>query len=174
MEKVSIIPINHLARQIYFLRGYKVMLDADLAELYGVTTKRLNEQVKRNIERFPSDFMFRLDEKETEFLRSQIATSNKETRGGRRTLPHVFTEHGAIMLATVLNSRIAVQGSIQVVRAFVQLREMLSNHKDLARKLEELEKKYDKQFRIVFDSIRTLMQSSKEAPKEPIGFRRGQ
>src|SRR5436190_2210883 len=129
MEQVAIIPSDRIERQIYFFRGHKVMLDTDLA-LYGVSTKRLNEQVKRNRDRFPEDFMFQLTEEEAITLRSQIATSNK--RGGRRTLPYVFTEHGAVMLASVLNNPIAVRASVQVVRAFVRLREMLATHKELA------------------------------------------
>jgi hypothetical protein len=169
MEHVSLIPINRIARQIYFFRGRKVMLDADLAELYGVSTKRLNEQVKRNRDRFPSDFMFQLNDEETGFLKSQVATSNR-VRGGRRTLPNVFTEHGAVMLASVLNSTVAVSASIQVVRAFVRLREMLATHKELAEKLEALEKKYDQQFKIVFEAIRSLMEPPDEPPREPIGF----
>ncbi|MBI4468853.1 MAG: ORF6N domain-containing protein [Acidobacteria bacterium] len=151
------------------IRGHKVMLDADLAELYGVNTKRLNEQVKRNLGRFPTDFMFQLTRKEAEALRSQIATS-KAGRGGRRTLPYAFTEHGAVMLASVLSSPIAVQASIQVVRAFVRLREILATHKELARKMDAMEKKYDTQFKVVFDAIRQLM-APPVSKRRPIGFR---
>ncbi len=151
------------------IRGHKVLLDEDLAILCGVTTKRLNEQVKRNRDRFPGDFMFQLTEEEWGVLRSQIATS-KKGRGGRRSLPHVFTEHGAVMLASVLNSPVAVHASIQVVRAFIRLRELLSTHKQLARKLNELEGKYDKQFAAVFDAIRQLMTPPK-TKQRPIGFR---
>jgi len=145
------------------------MLDADLAELYGVTTKRLNEQVKRNASRFPGDFMFQLTPDETRILRSQFATS-RSGWGGRRALPYAFTEHGAVMLASVLNSPTAVDASVQVVRAFVRLREILATHKDLARKLEDLEKKYDARFRVVFDAIRKLM-APPERPRRQIGFR---
>ena len=169
MTQLEIIPLESIAHQIYFFRGHKVMLDVDLASLYGVSTKRLNEQVKRNRDRFPDDFMFQLRETEVAILRSQIATSNKR-HGGRRTLPYVFTEHGAVMLASVLNSPIAVRASVQVVRAFVRLRELLSTHKELARKLEELEKKYDEQFKVVFEAIRALMEPPEEPDKEPIGF----
>jgi len=144
------------------------MLDSDLAEIYGVTTKRMNEQVKRNIDRFPKDFMFQLDLEEAKSLRSQIATS-KVGRGGRRYAPYVFTEHGAVMLANVLRSPVAVQASIQVVRAFVSLREMLASHEDLSKKLNTLEKKYDKQFSVVFQAIRKLMEPSKRNRRR-IGF----
>ncbi|HET6992393.1 MAG TPA: ORF6N domain-containing protein, partial [Bacteroidia bacterium] len=118
---------------IYLIRGHKVMIDEDLARIYGVTTKRLNEQVKRNLDRFPKDFMFQLTEKEIISLRSQFATSN-EGKGGRRYAPYVFTEHGAVMLASVLNSPVAIKASIQVVKAFVRLREMLIANKELAEK----------------------------------------
>lgn len=144
------------------------MLDADLAGIYGVTTKRLNEQVRRNLQRFPEDFAFRLTEEESRALRSQSATS-KEGRGGRRHKPMVFTEHGALMLASVLNSPVAVDASIQVVRAFIRLRGFLATHAELARKLEELERRYDAQFGVVFQAIRQLM-----APPDPerrrVGF----
>ena len=143
------------------------MLDEDLAEIYGVTTKRLNEQVRRNKGRFPEDFMFRLTKEEFANLRSQFATSRW---GGRRYPPNAFTEHGAVMLASVLNSPIAIEASIQVVRAFVRLREMLASHKDLARKLAALERKYDQQFQVVFDAIRKLMKPPPDKPKPRIGF----
>jgi hypothetical protein len=146
------------------------MLDADLASLYGVSTKRLNEQVRRNLSRFPEDFAFRLTRDEVDRLRSQIATS-KPGRGGRRYLPMAFTEHGAIMLASVLNSPVAVHASIQVVRAFVQLRAMLSAHSDLAHRLDELERRYDHRFQAVFDAIRRLMQGPESPPRPRIGFR---
>ncbi len=152
--------------RILLVRGHNVMLDSDLAELYRVSTKRLNEQVRRNHERFPEDFMFQLTSKEA--LRSQSATS-KRGRGGRRYRPYAFTEHGAVMLASVLNSAVAVQASIQVVRAFIRLREILASHKELARKLAELERKYDKQFKVVFDAIRELMAPPRKQRK-PIGF----
>ncbi len=162
-------PIDAIERRIYLIRGHKVMVDSDLAAIYGVSTKRLNEQVKRNVRRFPADFMFRLRKEETENLRSQFATSSW---GGRRYQPLAFTEHGAVMLASVLNSQIAVSASLQVVRAFVKLRDMIASHRDLARRLDNLEKKYDAQFRGVFDAIRELMDPPKpqEKPKPPIGF----
>jgi len=144
------------------------MLDADLAVLYGVSTKRLNEQVRRNRSRFPDDFMFQLTAEEVRSLRSQFATS-KQGRGGRRYAPLVFTEQGIAMLSTVLNSERAIQVNIEIMRAFVRLREMIATHKELARKLEALEKRYDAQFKVVFDAIRELM-----APPAPnrrkIGF----
>ena len=145
-----------------------MILDADLAKLYGVTTTRLNQQVKRNPERFPSDFMFQLTKKEYESLMLQIATS-RVTHGGRRKLPFVFTEHGAIMAANVLNSKTAVQASVQVVRAFIRLRQMLASNAELARKLSDLERKYDSQLRVVFDAIRQLMTPPPQQRKQ-IGF----
>src|ERR1700756_947271 len=129
--------------RIFFLRHQRVVLDADLAQLYGVSVKRLNEQVKRNHERFPSDFMFRLSEKEQTALRSQFATSKKR-RGGRRYMPYAFTEHGAIMAATVLNSSRAVEMSVYVMRAFVKLRELLSSNRELARRFAQLETRLDR------------------------------
>jgi hypothetical protein len=170
--KNALVPADAIERKIIWVRGEKVMLDADLARLYGVSTKRLNEQVKRNEDRFPEDFMFQLTPEEDAALRSQNATS-KQGRGGRRYRARVFTEHGAMMLASVLNSAIAVRVSIEIVRAFIHLREMLASHKDLARKLETLEKKYDAQFKVVFDAIRQLMQPPVDKPKGRIGFRSG-
>lgn len=144
------------------------MLDSDLSELYGVTTKRLNEQVRRNLARFPEDFMFQLTEAEAQFLRSQFATS-KRGRGGRRYLPYAFTEQGVAMLSSVLGSDRAVQVNIEIMRAFVRLRRMLASHADLARKLQALEKKYDAQCKVVFDAIRELMKPP-DPKKRPIGF----
>ena len=141
------------------------MLDSDLAELYGVPTQRMNEQVRRNIERFPSDFMFQLSTEETQSLRSQFATSK---RGGRRYLPYVFTEQGVAMLSSVLNSDRAVQVNIAIMRVFVKLREMIASNKDLAKRLDELEKKYDAQFKVVFDALRQLM-TTPEPGKKKIG-----
>jgi hypothetical protein len=183
------LPLETVARRILLLRGQKVLLDADLAALYGVTTKRFNEQIKRNLERFPADFMFRLDAAEFENLRSQFATSNTEPspqRGGRRYLPLAFTEHGAIMAATVLNTPRATEVAVYVVRAFVQLREALHSHRELAGKLAELERKTEAmamrhagferdtklQMRQVFEAIRELMapEPEPEPPKRPIGF----
>ncbi len=173
-------------RRIYLIRGEKVMLDADLAWLYGVETKVLNKAVKRNQDRFPTDFMFRLTQAEAEGLRLQIGTSkdptpggtpglrfqfgtSKSRRGGRRYLPYAFTEQGVVMLSTVLRSARAVQVNIAIMRTFVRLREMLLSNADLARKLSALEQKYDAQFKVVFDAIRELM-TPPEKPKRQIGF----
>ncbi len=145
------------------------MLDSHLARIYGVTTKYLNQQVNRNIDRFPQGFMFQVSEIEEESLRLQFATS-KEKRGGRRYLPYVFTEHGALMLSAVLNSPVAVGASIQVVRAFINLRQMLSTHVEMARKLDLLERKYDHQFKVVFDAVRELTLIP-EIPKKRIGIK---
>jgi hypothetical protein len=168
-DKQSVIAVERIERSILLIRGEKVMLDADMAALYGVTTKRLNEQVKRNRNRFPEDFMFQLTEKE----KAEVVANCDHLKRLKFSpnLPYVFTEHGAIMLATVLNSPIAVHASIQVVRAFVRLRKMIASNKDLARKIEELEKKYDAQFKVVFEAIRELMQPP-ETKKRKIGFRR--
>lgn len=155
--------------KIYMIRGHKVMLDSDLAELYAVPTKRLNEQVRRNITKFPSDFMFQLSEAETASLRSQIATLKKGRGEHRKYLPYAFTEQGVAMLSSVLNSERAIQVNIAIIRAFVKLREMLAAHKDLARKLEKMEKKYDAQFKVIFDAIRQLM-AQPEPKKKKIGF----
>ena len=165
----GLIPLEVIERRIYFIRTHKVMLDSDLAELYGVTTKRLNEQVKRNIDRFPADFMFQLNQEESDRLRSQFATS-KHGRGGRRYQPYVFTEHGALMLASVLNSEKAIQASIQIVRAFIRLRELLGTHQELARKLAEMEKKYNAEFKAIFEVIQQLTEPPEERERKPIGF----
>ncbi len=164
------IPVGRIERTIVRLRGQNVMLDADLADLYGVTTKRFNEQVKRNVRRFPGDFMFQLTQEEDANLRSQIATSSSAAHGGRRYLPFVFTEHGAIMAASVLDSPRAVQVSILVVRAFVRLRQMLQSNAALAKKIDALETKYDGQFEVVFQAIRELMTPPATSRKR-IGFR---
>jgi hypothetical protein len=154
---------------ILVVRSQRVMIDANLAALYGVPTKRLNEQVRRNAERFPADFCFRLSAAEVACLRSQFATSNTG-RGGRRFLPFAFTEHGAIMAANVLNSPRAVAMSVHVVRAFVRLRRVLASHRELVRRLDELEARYDGQFKVVFDALRGLMTPPETKPKRKIGF----
>jgi hypothetical protein len=157
--------------RILILRHQRVILDVDIARLYGVSVKRLNEQVKRNQERFPSDFMFQLTDRENGALRSQIATS-KKTRGGRRYTPHAFTEHGAIMAATVLNSKRAVQMSVFVVRAFVRLREMLATNRRLAGKIAELENRLDTHDSVIQDLIEAIkeLMTPKQPPRRRIGF----
>jgi phage regulator Rha-like protein len=163
--------VQRIENRILLIRGHKVVLDADLAQLYGVQTKRLNEQVKRNTERFPEDFVFQLTEEEAESLRSQIATSNR-SRGGRRYRPYAFTEHGAIMAANVLNSARAIHMSVYVVRAFVRLREILASNRMLAEKFAELERKvasHDGYIRSLFEAIRQLM-SPPAASGRRIGF----
>jgi hypothetical protein len=169
------VPIEGITRAILVLRGQRALLDAELASLYGVTTKRLNEQVRRNLDRFPADFMFQLTAAEDTALRSQIATSNTG-RGGRRYLPYAFTEHGAIQAANVLNSPRAVEMGIYVVRAFVQLRELLSSNKDLARRLDQLEARIEKKLATHDDAIAAMLSAIRQlmnppAPKRrPIGF----
>ncbi len=177
----AIVPVERIERLIYLIRSQKVMLDSDLAEIYGVTTKRLNEQVGRNADRFPPDFAFQLTRQEVAHLKSQIATSSLEGRrtsvgtyqhGGRRKLPYVFTEHGAIMLASVLNSPVAVEASVRVVRAFVRLREMLASNRELAQRLDELERKFeghDDAIRNLFEAIRQLL-SPPDPKRRKIGF----
>ena len=165
--QMVVVPAERIERAIFSIRGEKMMLDSDLAELYGVETKRLNEQVRRNPNRFPPDFMFQLTAEEWESLRSQFATLKRGEH--RKYLPYAFTEHGALMLANVLNSERAAQTSVMVVRAFVRLRQMLASNAELARKLDAMEKKYDAQFKVVFDAIRQLM-SPPEPKRREIGF----
>jgi len=160
------VPAELIENKIYLIRGQKVMLDKDLAELYGVSTSVLNKAVSRNLDRFPSDFMVQLTREEFTNLKCRFGTSSW---GGTRKLPRAFTEQGVAMLAGVLRSKRAVQVNIQIMRAFIRLRQMLSTHADLAGKLEALESKYDSQFRVVFDAIRALM-AEPEKPKPKIGF----
>lgn len=190
MSEASLIPVARIERKIFLLRGEKVMLDRDLAELYGVETKALNQAVKRNLERFPADFMFQLSKEEAaQILRSQIVTLKDETSGkpqenaansrsqivtlkhgeNLKYRPYAFTEQGVAMLSSVLRSDRAIQVNLAIMRTFVQLRQMLSSNADLARKLATLEGKYDKQFRAVFDAIRALMRE-KKSPRREIGF----
>ena len=169
--KKSVIPLEQIEKRIFFLRGQKVLLSTALAELYGLETKVLVQAVKRNLDRFPDDFMFQLSPKEPAVLRSQIVTSNEKSgRGGRRYPPYAFTEQGVAMLSSVLHSDRAVHVNIEIMRAFVRLRQMLASHANLARKLAALEKKYDAQFRVVFDAIRELMTPPEPKKKRPIGF----
>jgi hypothetical protein len=163
----SLVPMEVIQQKILLIRGEKVMLSPHLAELYGVETRTLNQAVKRNNERFPDDFMFQLTADEAEWLVSQNVIPHRKHFGG--TLPYAFTEQGVAMLSSVLNSKRAVEVNIMVVRTFVKLRKMMSTHKDVARKLEELERKYDGQFRIVFDAIRQLIEVE-DKPKRRIGY----
>jgi len=163
----ELMTVEVIQQRIFFVRGDRVMLDKDLALLYGVKPIRLREQVKRNIKRFPEDFMFQLNEQEIDQMVSQNAIPSRKHLGGYQ--PYVFTEQGVAMLSTVLNSEIAVQANIAIMRAFVRLRRILASHADLARKLDSLEKKYDAQFRIVFDAIRELMAPPAKS-RHKIGF----
>ncbi|MDO8734091.1 MAG: ORF6N domain-containing protein [Elusimicrobiota bacterium] len=158
---------QRIENKIYFVRGQKVMLDKDLAELYGIKPIRLREQVKRNVKRFPDDFMFQLNEKEIDFMVSQNAIPSRKHLGGYR--PYVFMEQGVAMLSSVLNSERAITVNIQIMRTFTKLRSLLATHKDLQRKIEEMEKKYDQQFRVVFDAIRALI-TPPETKQKKIGF----
>ena len=170
--KSLVISDEVMISKIYVIRNHKVMLDIDLAELYQVETKRLNEQVKRNTDRFPEDFMFQLTSEEWESLRSQFATSN-EGRGGRRYAPLAFTEHGVLMLSSVLNSERAIQVNIQIMRIYTKLKGMLLTHKDILLKLEKLESKtskHDENFKIVFDYLKELL-NPKTEPMRKIGFK---
>ncbi len=167
----SLIPYGRIERSILLIRGLKVILDKDLAEMYNVETFNLNKAVKRNIDRFPADFMFQLTREEFLNLKFHFGISRW---GGTRKLPYAFTELGVAMLSSVLNSKRAIHVNIQIMRAFVTLREILATHKDLAKKLEEMEKKYDQQFKVVFEAIRQLITSSQtepEKPKRQIGFK---
>ena len=165
----AIVSREAIESKIYLIRGQKVMLDRDLAELYEVSTKVLVQAVKRNVNRFPRDFMFRLENQDVAGLRSQIVTLNQGRGKHRKYLPYAFTEQGVAMLSSVLNSDRAVEVNIQIIRVFVQLREMIASHKDLAKRLNELEKKYDAQFQIVFDAIRELIVPPDE-DRRKIGF----
>jgi phage regulator Rha-like protein len=164
----NIVPQEIIEDKILFLRGKKVMLDKDLATLYGVETFNLNKAVKRNIDRFPEDFMFQLNNEEFKNLKFHFGISSW---GGTRKLPYAFTENGVAMLSSVLNSKRAVQVNIQIMRTFTRLREMLLTHKDLKQKIEAMEKKYNYQFKVVFDTIKQLLEPSQK-PKKKIGFLR--
>ena len=167
--KASPVPVERIERAILLLRGHKVILDADLATLYEVETRALVQAVKRNLERFPQDFMFQLGAEEVEVLRSQSVISNTPGRGGRRYAPYAFTEQGVAMLSTVLNSPRAIAVNIEIMRAFVRLRLLLASNKELARRLDQLEAKTDAKFKAVFEAIRQLM-TPPEPKRRPIGF----
>ena len=166
----DLVPVEVIERRILLIRGHKVMLDSHLAELYEVPTRALNQAVKRNIDRFPEDFMFRLTTEEAN--RSQIVTGSQKHRDPR-SLPYAFPEQGVAMLSSVLKSARAVQVNIAIMRAFVRLRQILATHKELAEKLTEMERKYDKQFKVVFEILRQLMEPPPDPPKRPIGFAAG-
>ena len=174
-QQISVIPDETVISKIYFVRNEKVMLDSELAELYGVETRRLNEQVKRNIDRFPEDFMFQLTETEFENLKSQIATSSW---GGRRKLPYVFTEHGVLMLSSVLNSDLAIKVNIQIMRVYTKIRNMLATHKDLLLKFERFETKladHDDKIMLILEYIRQFekakQQELEQMNRPKIGFK---
>ena len=166
--KKSIVPSSRIENKILRIRSHNVILDIDLAELYGVETRVLIQAVKRNMDRFPEDFMFQLTRQELTILRSQIVISRQW--GGRRYPPYAFTEQGVAMISSVLNSKKAIQVNIEIMRAFVKLRNLLSTNEELARKLEQLEKKYDSQFKVVFDAIKKLMIPPSEKKIRKIGF----
>jgi len=168
LSKTSIVPSALISQKIFFARGTRIMLDADLAQLYGVATKNLNKAVKRNASRFPSDFIFRLSSKELRNLRFQIGTS-RGAHGGRRYAPYAFTEQGIAMLSSVLRSSRAVQVNVAIMRTFVRIREMLATHEELRRKVDEMEKRYDSRFQAVFGAIRQMFETPIPA-KRPIGF----
>jgi hypothetical protein len=169
MSRSLRVPTERIERAILVLRGHKVLLDEALADLYGVSVSVLNQAVKRNIARFPADFMFRLTPDEVQLLRSQSVTSSASSHGGRRYAPYAFTEQGVAMLSSVLRSEQAVQVNIEIMRAFVRLRQLVQSNADLARKLDALEKKYDAQFKAVFQAIRELM-APPSRPRRRIGF----
>jgi len=176
MPETTLVPVEPVEDLIRLIRGHRIILDSDLARIYGVTTTRLNQQVRRNQQRFPADFVFQLTEDEFGRLMLQIATS-KKGRGGRRKLPYAFTEHGAIMAANVLNSDRAVQMSVFVVRAFVRMREVLAHNKALAEKLAELERRLTERLDVheraivhILTEIKKLMAPPPEPPRKPIGF----
>jgi hypothetical protein len=170
MDSETLLPIERIETVILFIRGERVILDVDMAMLYGVETRSLVQAVKRNRDRFPDDFMFQLTSEEVLRLRCQIGTSNERVgRGGRRYLPYAFTEQGVAMLSGVLRSERAVQVNVEIMRAFVRLRRLVSQQSELALKLDDLEQRYDKQFKVVFDALRELM-APPEAEGRRIGF----
>ena len=170
MAKTSLLRTERIERRVLRVRAQNVMLDEDLAILYGVSVKTLNQAVKRNRDRFPPDFMFQLKKRETTILRSQTVTA-RSTHGGRRNAPYAFTEQGVAMLSSVLRSALAIRVNIQIMRAFVTLRRVLESRSDLANRLDELEEKYDAQFAVVFREIRKLMTPPAAPPRPRIGFR---
>lgn len=170
MTKKTVIPSEKIDRAILVLRSKRVMLDADLAIVFGTTTKRINERVRRNLDRFPHDFLFQLTNEEKEWVVANCDHLSKLKYSPVN--PYAFTEHGTIMVATLLNTPVAVEASVAVVRAFIKLREILMKDKDLSKRLNDLEAKYDSHFKIVFDAIRKLMQTPQPAKRNRIGCRR--
>ena len=168
MDK-SVIPSESIVNKIYVFRGQKVMLDSDLAELYRVETKRLNEQVKRNIGRFPKSFMFQLTREEWLNLKSQNATSRW---GGRRKEPFVFTEHGILMLSSVLNSDIAIKMSVQIIETFVQLRKIANNYEEIMSKIKQMESQYNNQFGEIYEALQQLLSKKEEKPRQKISYKK--
>ncbi|MBU6231852.1 MAG: ORF6N domain-containing protein [Patescibacteria group bacterium] len=172
-SRLSVIPAESIAQKIFFIRGQKVMLDSDLAMLYGVSTKYLNQTVRRNLSRFPSDFMFQIKEEELESLRLQFATS-KIGRGGRRYSPYAFTEHGVAMISSILHSSRAVEMNILIIRTFIKLREILSSNRELAAEVELLKREQDSQSEHIKKIYKIIARLISEPPKQkgPIGFQR--
>jgi flagellar capping protein FliD len=170
MSKLPVLKEANIASLIYFIRGEKVMLDTDLAKLYNVETRVLKQAVRRNLDRFPEDFMFELSNEEIDRMVSQNVIPSKQIFGGAR--PFAFTEQGIAMLSSVLNSKIAVQVNIAILRTFVKLRELLKDHKDLADKIDRLEQKYDQQFKVIFTAIQQMLKEDSK-PRPRIGFKQG-
>ncbi len=166
----SVIPSENIVNKIYLFRGQKVMLDKDLAELYGVETRRLKEQVRRNINRFPESFMFELSQEEHQSLRSQFATLKR----GRHSKypPFVFTEHGILMLSSVLNSEIAIKMSVQIIETFVQLRKIANNYEEIMDKIQQMESQYNNQFGKIYKALQQLLSTPKEQPRPKIGYKK--
>jgi len=169
-KTTSLIPNERIINRMFFIRGKKVMIDRDLAELYGVETRALNQAVRRNLKRFPEDFMLEMTKQEMEIWKSQIVISNREKMGLRKP-PLAFTEQGVAMLSSVLKSERAIQVNIQIMRTFTHLREILSTHKDLRDKVEKMERKYDNRFKVVFDAIRRLFEAKRTEKPQIMGFR---
>lgn len=169
-DKEKVISLQEIENRIYMIRGHKVILDADLARLYGVTTFNLNKAVRRNLARFPSDFMFRLTNQEVKDLLFQSGIAKFPTHGGRRSLPYAFTQEGVAMLSSALRSDEAIHLNIQIMRAFVRLKEMTISHDDLSRRIEQLEENYDHRFASVFDAIRELMSERSVPLKRIVGL----
>ena len=167
-KSVNVVSTEWITNSILLIRGHKVILDADLASLYEVETKTLTRAVRRNLDRFPDDFMFQLSKEEFDILRCHFGTPSQW--GGRRYAPYAFTEQGVAMLSSVLRSKRSVQVNIEIMRTFVKLRHMLATHGVLSKKLDKLENKYDRQFKVVFDAIRKLMEPTDDKKKRPIGF----